>query len=353
MNHRSRSSISWALSTFLLLACSSKSHPSDAPADGGDGGPAVTSVPLLGGAPGIGFDDLRYAAVLGKVLVPAGRTGKLDLVDPKTLGVTVVPGFSTSTTFTAGAHDSGTTSADEGGGKIFAIDHETGTVRVVDPATHAIVATTKLAGAPDYVRYVESTGEIWVTEPGTGIEVLTAPASGAPVSSTTIPVAGGPEALVVDGKRGRVYTNSFSGQTYAIDVTTRKLVETWNNGCVLSLGLALDEARGFLFVACATGKIVALDAVFGGALRGEVTHGKSLDIIAYSPLLHHLYVPDGDGGDLGIFGIATDGTPTLLGTVTTAKDSKGVTADDSGHAWVTDPSGGQILRVEDRFAAVQ
>ena len=55
---------------------------------------------------------------LGKVLVPAGRSGNLDLVDPKTLDVVAISGFSTSATFTLGAHDSGTTSADEGAPKL-------------------------------------------------------------------------------------------------------------------------------------------------------------------------------------------------------------------------------------------
>jgi hypothetical protein len=342
----------WALGV-CLMACSSTNPSSHAP----DGAPAdaalpeVSPVALPDGPPGIGFDDLRYAPVLGKVLVPAGRTGNLDLVDPKTLAVVTVSGFSASSTFTPGAHDSGTTSADEGGAALFAIDHETNTVRVVDPATHAIVETTKLTGSPDYVRYVAATGEIWITEPGTGIEVLTVPSSGAPAFAATIAITGGPEAIAVDGARHRVYTNSFAGQTYAVDVGTRKVVETWTNGCPLSLGLALDEARGFLFVACATGEIVALDAAHGGSRLGSVTHGTSLDIIAFSPALHHLYVPDGAAGDLGILAIAADGSPSVLGAVSTAKDSKGVAADDSGAAWVTDPSGGRILRVEDRFAA--
>jgi hypothetical protein len=36
-------------------------------------------VPLPGGEGGIGFDDLTFSPQLGKLLVPAGRTGNLDL----------------------------------------------------------------------------------------------------------------------------------------------------------------------------------------------------------------------------------------------------------------------------------
>src|SRR5207237_37460 len=147
----------------------------------------------------------------------------LDLVDPDTLAVTPIGGFSMSAGFTLGGHASGTTSADEGNGALFAIDHETQSVRVVDSATRSMTGTTMLAGAPDYLRWIESSGEIWITEPNTGIEVLSVLSGGAPVHAATIAVPGGPEAIAVDNTRHRVYTNSFVGQTYAIDIPTRTI----------------------------------------------------------------------------------------------------------------------------------
>ena len=47
---------------------------------------AQTSIEIPGGSAGIGFDDLRFAPASGRVLVPAGRTGVLALVDPATRG---------------------------------------------------------------------------------------------------------------------------------------------------------------------------------------------------------------------------------------------------------------------------
>src|SRR5262249_6661273 len=58
---------------FLLAACASA--------------PTGQRVALPSGNAGIGFDDLRYSSTLHRVLVPAGRTGTLDLVDPDTLAV--------------------------------------------------------------------------------------------------------------------------------------------------------------------------------------------------------------------------------------------------------------------------
>ena len=36
---------------------------------------------------------------------------------------------------------------------------------VVDPATGVIASSTALRAAPEYVRFVAATGELWVTEP--------------------------------------------------------------------------------------------------------------------------------------------------------------------------------------------
>ena len=56
-----------------------------------------TKLALPGGANGIGFDDLMFVPSLHRVLAPAGRTGKLDLIDPKTQKIESVTGFSTQT----------------------------------------------------------------------------------------------------------------------------------------------------------------------------------------------------------------------------------------------------------------
>src|SRR5436309_11580452 len=153
-----------------------------ATAPGGAGEPSkATPIPLPGGEGGIGFDDLSFAPTLGKLLVPAGRTGNLDLVDPVSRQIHPIAGFSAQGSFVQG-HGEGTTSADFGRGLIFATDRTALKLVVLDPATKAVVAKADLAGSPDYVRWVAPTGEIWVTQPDNDrIEVFTLPASGPPV----------------------------------------------------------------------------------------------------------------------------------------------------------------------------
>jgi hypothetical protein len=63
---------------------------------------AQAAIEIPGGSAGIGFDGLRFSPASGKVLVPAGRTGALVLVDPATRGVTAINGFSAKAELPAG-----------------------------------------------------------------------------------------------------------------------------------------------------------------------------------------------------------------------------------------------------------
>jgi hypothetical protein len=313
----------------------------------------TTAMVLPNGTGGIGFDDLRYDAALGQLLVPAGRTGNLDLVDPSTQAVTPIAGLSAQPRFDGG-HDDGPTSADAGHGLIFVTDRTTRRLRVVDPATHAIVASATLESSPDYVRYVAPTSELWVTEPNREqIEVfgLSNDKPPTPIHLATIAVKGGPESLIVDPQRQRAYTHLWDGATVAIDLKNRTLVAQWRNGCGGSRGIALDSAHGWLFAGCAEGKAVVLDVDHDGRQLASIAVGEGVDVIDYNPTLAHLYLPGASSATMAIVGVSATGTLSLLGTAATTAGAHCVAADDQGHAWVCDPDQGQLLRITDPFPA--
>lgn len=322
----------------------------------------VLPIPIPDGAPGIGFDDMKYSPDLKKLIVPAGRTGDVDLIDPMTNEVTRISGFTKVATFTAGKHRNGSTAADYGAGKIFAIDNDTKTVKVIDPVAGMVTFSTMLKQAPDYVRWVESTSEIWVTMPqnpgvqvtNPEIEVLKVTDGAAPTHDADISFpTTGPEALVIDNKRNRGYTNNgFGGDTYAVDLKTRMVAETWKNGCTaLTVDLEFDDARSFLMVACAAGRMVVLDTANGGKSLGEVMVGQGVDICAYNPTLHHMYLASQGSMDLAIVGISAAGVPKVLGMVPTAMGAQMVASDEFGNAWVVDPGAGQLIKVHDTYPA--
>jgi hypothetical protein len=309
----------------------------------------VAAIALPGGAAGIGFDDLMFDAGLGRVIAPAGRTGNLDLIDPATLAVTAINGFAAASQFDGG-HDFGTTSADAGGGLLFAIDRNASKVLVVDPARKVIVASAALGGTPDYLRYATLTRELWVTEPDTErIEVFAVPQGSSPVPAhvTFITVRGGPESMVIDGTRQAAYTHLWNGGTVAVDLRSRAIRATWPNGCAASRGIALDEPRGLLFAGCAEGKAVVLDVAHNGSQLASLSFGSGVDVISYNPALAHLYLPGTTSATMGIIGVGAQGALVLLGTADIPSGAHCVVADNHGQAWVCDPAHGQLLLVKD------
>jgi hypothetical protein len=328
------------LLTFLLAPAAARAGASLSVA-------APVAIPLRDGAPGIGFDDLRYAPGLRRVLVPAGRTGRLLLLDPETRAVLAVGGFRARERY-AGGHDFGATSADAGADLLFVTDRTARRLVVVDPHRLAIVSSAPLAAEPDYVRYVPG-HQLWVTEPSAEqIEVfsLASPAS-PPARVGSIPVPGGPESLGIDPGRGRAFANLWQGRTVAIDLAARRVVADWPNGCRGSRGLALDEASGRLLVACAEGVVRVLDAPHGGKPLSQASVGRGVDGIAWSATRRHVYAPAARAATLTILALSPSGRLSRLASVSVAEGSHCAAADDAGRVFVCDPAGGRLLELRD------
>jgi hypothetical protein len=287
---------------------------------------AAKSIALPGGKGGIGFDDLMYSPSLHRVLVPAGRTGNLDLIDPDTLRVKSISGFSAAASF-AGGHGQGTTSADSNRDVLFASDRGRIELIAVEAGTGKVLHKVKVAATPDYVRWVAANQEVWVTEPGKKQIEVFGWSNNRFKRVLVIAIPGGPESLIIDAKRKRAYTHTWNGQTIAIDVDTYKPAATWQNGCKGSRGIALDQVNGFLFVGCEEGKATVLDVVHDGKQLGDIATGTGVDIISYNPSLLHLYVPSGDDGKLDIISVDGQGALTLTSSVPMATDASCVIAD--------------------------
>ena len=322
------------------------------PTDPIDGSVANTTDPLTvvlpGGELGIGFDDLRYSPSLHRVLVPGGRTGIIALVNPDTGDAESIAGFSREATF-GGGHDFGVTSVDEGRGFLFATDRNRRKLYVVDPKAKQIVNSVALGAGPDYVRYVDATDEVWVTEPGAEkLEIFSVSKDALPTlkSIATITVINGPESLVIDGKRGRAYTHRWDTSTVAIDVHTRSVVGEWPNGCRASRGIDLDVEKGWLFAACGEGKVTVLDVDHDSAILGSTSHGSGFDVVGYDPRKQHLYAAGSGSKSLSIFAVGASGV-TLAGDSPAVSGTHCAVADDVGHAWYCDPTSGAVVRVTD------
>jgi hypothetical protein len=312
--------------------------------------PTVRSFRLTASG-GIGFDDLLFSPELHAVLAPGGATGCVNLFESATLSKTELCGVSRGGSY-AGGHGEGTTSADAGAGFVFAIDRNTQSLKVVSPKTAQVVATARLAGGPDYVRWIESAREVWVTEPDQEqIEVFALSMGSPPTPSRVLAISikGGPESLVVDAHRGKVFTHLWAGHTVAVDIAKHTAEVPFANGCRGSRGIALDPKNGLLFTGCAEGKVTALDLERGGKQLGSLEVGSGVDIIAINLDLRHLYVPSASDGSLAVLGVSTRGVLRRIADFHAATGAHCVASDDRGRAWVCAPDAGSVLVFDDTF----
>lgn len=301
------------------------------------------SIRLPGTGGNLGLDEMAYSSELKRFIVPAGPSGEVYLIDPDRGKVTATIRLISGR---AGDRGKGVTSAAYGLGFIFVGDRTHRTVDVIDADSHRVVARRTLGSRPDTVRYADSQKEVWVTEPEAGrIEIFRVHPDARPVLSkrTDIPIPGGPESLAVDDQRDMAYTNSRGGKTVAVDMVQERVIERWPNTCGRSRGLALAPARGLLFVGCREGKVASLDVAHRGTLIASVKVGKGVDIIAYDAMDNLLYVPAAGSRMLTLLSSAPSGRLRVLAKFRTAADAHCVVSDESGHAYVCDPTHRRLL----------
>jgi 6-phosphogluconolactonase (cycloisomerase 2 family) len=263
--------------------------------------------------------------------------------------MTSIGGFSSGAKYQKG-HDIGITSADEGEGFIFVLDHGRHELAAIDVQKKTTVATANLAGDSDYVRYVGFNHEIWVSEPhNKQIEVFKFSSGNLTLTAIMlISVGEGPESLVIDHIRKKAYTN-LGRQAAAIDLESHAIVARWPNGCEKSRGDALDEQKGWLFVSCAEGKAAVFDLNQNNKEISNLATDPGADVISYNTKLSHLYLTSSKNATLSVLGVSAQGELSLLGKAPADIKSHCVVSDDQDNIWVCDPPRGQLLRYKDTF----
>ena len=274
------------------------------PSDADSAGSVAPAAPValtakavaLPGAKGpVSIDYLAADRANGRVWVPVGDTGSADVLDVATRSFTRVDGFETAEREAHGKKRiAGPSAAAVGDGVVYVGDRATSQVCAVDDNTYKREKCVKLASATDGVAYVASAKEIWVTTPhDESITVLDAAKPAAPKPKAVIKLGGDTEGYAVDETRGLFFTNlEDKGRTLVVDVKTRKVTATWNASCGAAgpRGLAVDPARGWLFVAC-TDHVQVLDEAHDGAPLGKLEAGGGVDNLDYLPSRRLLYVP--------------------------------------------------------------
>jgi DNA-binding beta-propeller fold protein YncE len=308
----------------------------------------AAAVALPGGPP-VAMDYLAYDGTTGRLWVPAGNTGNVDVVEVATGKVTAVGGFPTAPARRPGRPRMGPSSAAVGDGVVWIGNRANNQICAIDARTLARGPCHPLPSMPDGLAYVAATHEVWVTTPSDrSITVVDVSGKGA-AAPVAIKIDGDPEGVAVDAARGLFYTNvEDKDQTLEIDARTRKIVASWPAGCGAAgpRGLALDDGRRLLFVACTDGA-VARDLGHAGKEVGRLKTSGGVDNIDYAPKRGLLFVASGVGGTLTVAHLG--GTGAFFGAVTsfpTALGARCVAVAADGTAFVADSAGGRLIVVK-------
>jgi hypothetical protein len=317
----------------------------------------------LPGAHGVvTLDYFAYDRDRRLLWVPAANTGSVDVIDTTTDQIKRVEGFAVAEVeFRGKTRAMGPSSVAIGDGEVYVGSRADSKICVIDARSLKLgecIAFAPpgagLASAPDGLIYIAATKELWATSgaPPVGvpaaekaIKILSTSPSRKLVPTGKIPLAGSAEGYAVDNAHGRFYTNlEETGQTIAIDVRNRNVVATWRS-CDDPSGVAVDSKKGFVFVACGD-HVIVLDPTHEGKIVGSVAAGAGVDNIDYAQESGLLYVAAQDAAQLTIARVDDRGKPFVLATVPTVKGGRSVVAGGDGRAYVIDPIGGRILKVE-------
>jgi DNA-binding beta-propeller fold protein YncE len=309
----------------------------------------------------VSLDYYVFDSANHRLWVPASNTGSVTIIDASTDQVTVITGFRTGQVDFMGKRPvMGPTSVTLGDGVAYVGNRGDSSVCVID--AHSLKlgecqpigsAAQGLAAAPDALTYVAAVRELWVTR---GVPPMNVPSVDRAITvydasaprelrpKEAIPLEASAEGFAVDNRRGRFYTSlEEHGETVGIDVHTHKITARFHSGCDEPHGLALDEARGILFVACMA-RVVSIDVAHNGEVLGSIDTGNGLDNIDYLPSGRMLWAAAAFDATLTVARVDEHGGFHKVAVWPTEKGARGVVVDSKGSAFVMDPYGGRILK---------
>lgn len=221
----------------------------------------------------------------------------------------------------------------------FATSGKDGMVIVFELKTLAPIRKIKAGEKPDIILFDPSCRKVFALNHGSGDITVIDPANlGA--APATIAVGGALEFGAVDGK-GRLYVNvEDKSEVVAIDIKQGKVIAHWPVGPGEEpTGLDIDPQHRRLFVGCSNRKMIVLDADSGKVLA-DVPVGSGVDGVAFDAHLGVVVVPNGRDGTATVVRafapFAASTYPVYLPfeavqTIPTAKSARTIAVDPTKH----------------------
>jgi DNA-binding beta-propeller fold protein YncE len=313
--------------------------------------PRIAALALPGAGPdGVFLDYLAADRPRHQVWVPAGGTGRVDMIDTRTREIRQVGDFPVARVERGGrTRTLGPSSVTVGDGFVYVGDRADSSVCAIDARTLSRRGCVTLPSMPDGVAFVRPTKEVWVTTPrDRSIVILDVSAPAAPRLAGSFTLEGDPEGFAVDEERGLFYTNlEDKDRTLRVSTSTHRVTGDWKPGCGGDgpRGLALAAGGRVLLVAC-TDHLAALAALEEGRVVSTLETGGGLDNLDFLPEKRLVYAAAAGAGTLTTARIDETGNLHRVATTPTARGARNAVAGDDGAAYVADGAEGKILIVE-------
>lgn len=182
---------------------------------------------------------------------------------------------------------------DKTNGLVYAAEDDGHRVWVVNPEKKDVSATIDIPGVPEVLEFSPETNAVYLNIKDKNEVVRIDPTTNK-VNATwsTLPVTS-PHGLVVDDKRGHIYTAGSNGHLAALDMKTGKLVADTD----ISPGVdqvAFDQERNILVSACKG--LISITRVTDSGFQtlGSVVSPQGAHTIAIDPQQHNAWVSFAD-----------------------------------------------------------
>jgi YVTN family beta-propeller protein len=214
-------------------------------------------------------------------------------------------------------------------------------VIIFDLKTLKPLGEIKVGKKPDAIIYDPGTKHVFAMNGDSDSTSVINPADGKVVG--TIDLGGGPEFAAADGK-GNVYINlEESAETLHIDANTLKVLDRWPLAPgKTATAMAFDPQNRRIFTGCRGGQLmVVLDADSGKVIT-TAPIGERVDAAAFDPATKLVFMSTG-GGTTSVFHQDSADQYALVDTLTTNPGSKTMGLDPkTHHLFVPANIGGQF-----------
>ncbi len=212
-------------------------------------------------------------------------------------------------------------------GRGLASNGRDGSVTSFDTKTLKERTRIKVDAKPDAIIYDPATTHVFAFHAG-GVATVIDPEKESVIGKIEL---GGKAEFGVSDENGRVFVNiEDKNEVLAIDANKMSILHRWPVAPGEEpAGMAIDRAKGRLYVSCQNQKMVVLDVTTGKVI-GEVAIGKGTDACVFDPESNLAFSSNGDG-TLSVVRETADGKFELAETVQTAAGARTMALDPKTH----------------------